>query len=96
MSCERSRGHESASRGCKSANKGRESACIALDSATRDLEIVGETVRVFAGPLSFNRGRLREIEAMKVPLKTMSANKGCESAHSSFSLSNFFDSENIG
>ncbi len=51
LSCERSRGHESASRGCKSANKGRESACIAHDSATRDLEIVGETVRVYAGPL---------------------------------------------
>jgi hypothetical protein len=50
-SCERSRGHESASRGCKSANKGRESACIALECTTRGLEIVGEIVRVFAGPI---------------------------------------------
>jgi hypothetical protein len=68
--CERRRGHESASRGCKSANKGCESACIALESATGGLEIVGETVRGFSGPLS-KRGHVRVVEAMKVPVETI-------------------------
>ncbi len=58
MSCERSRGHESAIIGCKSDNKGRDSACIALESASRGLQIVGLTMRVFAGRLSINRGRV--------------------------------------
>ncbi len=44
-SCERSRGHESASRGCKSTNKDRESACIALERATRGLERPGECLQ---------------------------------------------------
>ncbi len=63
-----------ASRGCKSANKGRESACIAL-SAIGGLEIAGETVRVFAVPLSIKRGHESASRDHK------SANKGRESAH---------------
>jgi hypothetical protein len=37
----------------------------------RGLEIVGETGRVFAGPLRINRGRVSVVEAMKVPVETI-------------------------
>ncbi len=63
-SCERSRGHESASRGCQNANKGRESACMLL-------KVPLEALRLFAGPLSVNRGRVSVVEAMKVPEETI-------------------------
>ncbi len=71
-SCENSRGHESASIGRKIGNKGRESACIAHESATRGLEIVAETVRVFAGPFSYNGGRVTAVETMKGPIEAVS------------------------
>jgi hypothetical protein len=83
-SCESSRGHKSASRGHKICKKkGRERACIAHESATRGLEIVAETVRVFAGPFSY---KWRPCECSRDHERAnrghKSDNKGHENAHS--------------
>ncbi len=84
-SCESSRGHKSASRGRGIGNNGRERACIARESATRDLEIVAETVRVFAGPFSYNGGSVSAVETMKGSVEVVRVIihcKGRENAHS--------------
>ncbi len=67
-SCERSRGHKSASRGHKICKKGRERACIAHE---RGLEIVAKTVRGFAGPFSYNGGRVSAVETMTGPIEAI-------------------------
>ncbi len=67
-SCESSRDHKSASRGYKIGSKGRERACIAHESATRGLEIVAETVRVFAGPFNYYGGRSEIVCADQIKL----------------------------
>ncbi len=76
---------KTACEGRESVSKGRESACevhknacrcnesdfINRESATGGLENVAEAVRVFAGPFSYNGGRVRVVEDIKVPVEAI-------------------------